>query len=389
MKVKDFYLCIMIGSIREEILSRIRSCIPEFAKDFIALPGFKLYDLEKIVINASGTVSEIFVGADWKSAVEYLPGEGVVIITDNNVYDLYGRHFPGFPVLKIKPGEESKSLKVIEKLSDELLRNGIGRTGFIMAVGGGVVCDLAGFLASVFMRGIRCGYVSTSLLSQVDASTGGKNGVNLGKIKNVIGNFRQPEFVICDTSMLQTLPDKEYLSGLGELIKTGLIGDSSIIDLLENKYQEVISRNNKILSDLVARAVRFKASIVSQDERESSLRRILNFGHTYGHALELYESVKHGFAVASGMKLATLFSQEKGYISKEDSIRIISLLKKYNLLEKYQLPANKMQDLIIHDKKRSGTDIHFVFLESIGKGIVQKIPIGELIDFYRNNITDK
>jgi 3-dehydroquinate synthase len=345
--------------------------------------------LEKIVIKTSGAESSIFVGADWESTWQYLPEDGAVIVTDNNVYDLYGGKFPGFPVLKIIPGEKSKSLKVIEKLSDELLKTGIGRSGFILAVGGGVVCDIAGFLASVFMRGIRCGYISTSLLSQVDASTGGKNGINLGKIKNVIGNFRQPEFVICDTSMLKTLPENEYLSGLAELIKTGLIGDPSIIVSLENRYQEVISRDIEFLSDLVARAVLFKASIVSQDEKESGTRRLLNFGHTYGHAIELHKSVKHGFAVASGMKLATLFSNEKGYISSADSRRIISLLEKYNLLGEYHLPADKMKELVIHDKKRSGTDIHFVFLESIGNGVVRKIPVDEVIEFYRHNKTDK
>ncbi|MCX6302081.1 MAG: 3-dehydroquinate synthase [Bacteroidia bacterium] len=345
--------------------------------------------MEQIVINTPGAVSNIFVGAAWETTWQHLPEDGVVIVTDNNVYDLYRGKFPGFPVLKIIPGEESKSLKVVEKLSDKLLKTGVGRSGFILAIGGGVVCDIAGFLASVFMRGIRCGYISTSLLSQVDASTGGKNGVNLGKIKNVIGNFRQPEFVICDTSMLKTLPEKEYLSGLAELIKTGLIGDPSIIASLENKYQEVISRNNEFLSDLVARAVRFKASIVSQDEKESGARRILNFGHTFGHAIELVESAKHGFAVASGMKLATLFSQEKGYISGAESSRIISLLEKYNLLGEYHLTVDKMRDLVIHDKKRSGTDIHFVFLESIGNGIVRKIPVDEVIEFYRHNNTDK
>jgi len=344
--------------------------------------------LERIVINTSGAVSEILVGAEWKSAWQLVPGEDVVIVTDDNVFELYGGEFPGFPVLKISPGEKSKNLQVIEKLSEEILKTGIGRSGFILAVGGGVVCDIAGFLASVFMRGIRCGYISTSLLSQVDASTGGKNGVNLGKIKNVIGSFRQPEFVICDTSMLKTLPDKEYLSGLAELIKTGLIGDSSIIESLENKYHGIISRDNWILTELVARAVRFKGSVVSEDEKESGIRRILNLGHTFGHAIELQESVKHGFAVAAGIKLAILFSQAKGYLSNDVGMRIISLLEKYNLLEDYRIPVSKMEELVAHDKKRSGTDIHFVFLESIGKGIVKRITIKEAIEFYRHNKTD-
>jgi 3-dehydroquinate synthase len=345
--------------------------------------------LERIVLNTLGSVSEITVGTDWKSAVQSVHPEDVVIITDENVFDLYGSQFPDFPVLKIQPGEQSKNLETIEKLAGDLLKAGITRSGFILAIGGGVVCDITGFLASVFMRGIQFGYISTTLLSQVDASTGGKNGVNLGKVKNVIGSFSQPQFVICDTSMLKTLPEEEYFSGLAELIKTGLIGDVSIIDSLENMHREVVSRDNAALTDLVARSVRYKASIVSRDERESGLRRILNFGHTFGHAIELQQSVKHGFAVAAGMKLATLFSKGKGYINDQESKRIISLLGKFNLLEDYPIPVDVIKDLISHDKKRTGSEIHFVFLESIGKGVVEKITVNEVIEFYRQNITDK
>ena len=248
------------------------------------------------------------VGARWEAVIKLLPEKGVVVITDDNVFDYYGSSFPDFPVIKIRPGEESKQLKIIETLSKKLLKKRIDRSGFLLAVGGGVVSDIAGFLASVYMRGIRCGYVSTSLLSQVDASTGGKNGVNLGGIKNVIGSFKQPEFVICDTTMLRTLSEEEYLSGIAELIKTGLIGDPVIIETLEKNYAGIIKRERNLLTDLVARSIKFKASVVSDDEKENGLRRILNFGHTFGHAIEVHESVKHGFAVASGMELAAAFS---------------------------------------------------------------------------------
>ncbi len=338
--------------------------------------------MEKVLINTSGSVSEITTGADWKESLPLLPANNTVIITDSNVRNIYGREFPPYPVLEIKPGEDSKNLGEIEKLSQQLLHEGIGRSGFILAIGGGVVCDITGFLASVFMRGIRCGYISTSLLSQVDASTGGKNGVNLGNIKNVIGSFRQPEFVICDTSMVQTLPEEEYLSGLAELIKTGFIGDPEIIYLLETNYREIIARDNDMLSVLVTKAVRYKASIVAQDEKESGVRRILNFGHTFGHALELHESLKHGFAVASGMELAAVFSNQKGLINDEETLRITGLLNKYKLLREYNVPVKKMEELVLHDKKRAGNDINFVFLEKTGKGIVRKIPLSEAIDFY-------
>jgi 3-dehydroquinate synthase len=345
--------------------------------------------LEKILITTPDSVSAIMVGARWEAVIKLLPENGVAIITDDNVFDYYGGSFPDFPVIKIRPGEESKQLKIIETLSKKLLKTRIDRSGFILAVGGGVVSDIAGFLASVYMRGIRCGYVSTSLLSQVDASTGGKNGVNLGGIKNVIGNFKQPEFVICDTTMLRTLPEEEYLSGLAELIKTGLIGDPVIIETLEKNYAGIIKRERNLLTDLVARSIKFKASVVSEDERENGLRRILNFGHTFGHAIEVHESVKHGFAVASGMELAAVFSYKKGFIRSKECDRIINLLEKYNLRRSYAVPAEKIEEFILHDKKKSGTDINFVFVEGIGKASVKKLPVREVIDFYRKYKTGK
>lgn len=340
--------------------------------------------MDKIIINTGDSVSGILVGARWEAVIKILPENNVVILTDNNVFKLYGKRFPPFPVLKIKPGETSKQIKTIENLSGKLLDLGIDRSGFVLAIGGGVVCDIAGFLASVYMRGIRCGYVSTTLLSQVDASTGGKNGVNLGEIKNVIGTFRQPEFVICDTTMLRTLPDEEYRSGLAELIKTGFIGDREIIHILENNYPDVVRRDRELLSDLVSRSVKFKADVVARDEKEKDLRRVLNFGHTFGHAIELYESVKHGFAVASGMELAALFSVRKGYLPAADYERIKNLLKRYGLLLKPSIPVDKAEEYILHDKKKSGKDIYFVFLNGIGEAMVEKLPVEEVLGFFSN-----
>jgi len=339
--------------------------------------------LEKIVINTPGTSSEIFVGKNWESVAELLPESGVVIITDDNVKRIYGKKFPQVPVFSVTPGESSKKLAVVENLAEKLLDKGIDRSGFILAVGGGVVCDIAGFLASIYMRGIRCGYVSTSLLSQVDASTGGKNGVNLGGTKNMLGNIRQPEFVICDTEMLLTLSEQEYLSGLAELIKTAVIGDIDLFDLIERSHKDVMVRNVNLLTSLVSKSVNFKASIVSLDEKETGIRRILNFGHTYGHAVEMQMSVKHGFAIATGMELSTEFSFSKGLISVAEKDRIISLLKSFDLIGDHNIPDDQLERLILHDKKKTGLNIHFVFTEGIGKAIVKKVPAIELVDFYK------
>ncbi len=339
--------------------------------------------MEKITIKTPGFRSDILVGEPWEAVSDLLPEKGVVIITDDNVRNLYGRKFPKFPVISVTPGEESKKFKVIESLAGQLLDAGIDRSGIVLGIGGGVVCDIAGFLASIYMRGIRCGYVSTSLLSQVDASTGGKNGVNLGHIKNILGTIRQPEFVICDPAMLQTLPDEEYLSGLAELIKTAIIGDKELFDTIEQSFNEIGARNPELLSRLVARSVRIKGLVVSEDEMEKGLRRILNFGHTFGHAVELQKAVKHGFAVASGMVLATEFSFEKEYISREEKERIITLLKRFRLVEKLDMTDNQMEMYVLHDKKKTGEDINFVFTRGIGKAIVEKVPVKEVLGFYK------
>ncbi|NLV18032.1 MAG: 3-dehydroquinate synthase [Bacteroidetes bacterium] len=340
--------------------------------------------MEKIIITTSDSVSGIVVGGRWQAVVKLLPEKDAVIITDSNIADIYGDDFPDIPVLKIEPGEKSKQFKIIDSLAKKLLKAGIDRSGFILGIGGGVVCDVTGFLASVYMRGIRAGYVSTSLLSQVDASTGGKTGVNAGSVKNVLGTFRQPEFVICDTTMLRTLPDDEYLSGMSELIKTGIIGDRSIIDLLENNTAAIMRRERELLTSLVSKAIRYKASVVAKDEKEAGLRRVLNFGHTFGHAVELFSGVKHGYAVAAGMKMATLYSYRKDYISRKDCERITDLLKRYNLSGDINIPPEKMEKMIVHDKKRTGTEMNFVFIKGIEKPVVEKIPVRELIGFYKD-----
>jgi len=341
--------------------------------------------LEKIVIKTKGAVSEILIGKEWESVGELLPKTGVVIITDNNVHRIFGNRFPDFPVFAVKAGEPSKKMEIIESLAERLIESGIDRTGFILGIGGGVVCDIAGFLASIYMRGIKCAYVSSSLLSQVDASTGGKNGVNLGGIKNILGCFRQPEFVICDPAMIQTLPEDEYFSGLAELIKTAIIGDEKLFEIIESNHERIIKRDRELLSALVTRAVEFKAAVVTKDEEESGLRRILNFGHTYGHAIEAYKSFRHGYAVASGIELAAGFSLSRRLITSPEYERIVALLKVFRLLRRHDIPDDQISHLIRRDKKKTGNDVYFVFIEKIGKAVVTKIPIDEVIDFYRQS----
>lgn len=313
-----------------------------------------------------------------------LPQKNVAIISDDNVYRIYGDRFPDFPVISVTPGEISKRLEVIGNLAEKLLDLGIDRTGFVLGIGGGVVCDVTGFLGSIYMRGIRFGFVSSSLLSQVDASTGGKNGVNLGSVKNVLGIFRQPEFVICDPSLLLTLPEDEYLSGLGELIKTGLLLDAALVNDIEQNYDGIIKRDNNLLTNLIARSVDNKASVVRADEKEAGLRRILNFGHTFGHVIETLAGLKHGFAVAAGMMIASNISVENNLLTKSELERIHNLLLKYNLLQDYKVSVDKFEKYINLDKKKAGDEIYFVMLKKIGEAEIKKFSVKQLVESYRS-----
>jgi 3-dehydroquinate synthase len=352
------------------------------APEFVPLEtNFHL--LEKITIDTTLHKSDILIGEHWTNFRKYLPVANAVIITDNNILKIYGKSFQDFPVLSIIPGEKSKILETINDLAGKLLNLGIDRNGFIIGIGGGVVCDIAGFLASVYMRGIRFGFVSTSLLSQVDASVGGKNGVNVGVVKNILGNFNQPDFVICDPEMLKTLPDEEYLSGLAELIKNGIICDAGLVEVIEQNIEPILKRESLLLKRLITKSIEIKASVVRDDEREKGNRMILNFGHTFGHAIEAKTGQKHGFAVAAGMILAADISVELGYLQPSERERLYFLLDSFHLLKKYNISCEEMEKLISQDKKKTGEAVNFVLLQKTGKAFVQNISVAKLLEYYR------
>jgi 3-dehydroquinate synthase len=322
------------------------------------------------------------IGEKWTSFRKLIPEKNVVIVTDENILRIYGKDFGDYPVLTIKPGEKSKNLDVINDLTGRLLSLGIDRGGYIIGIGGGVVCDISGFLASVYMRGIRFGFVSTSLLSQVDASSGGKNGVNYGTVKNIIGTFNQPQFVICDQEMLKTLPEDEYLSGLAEMIKGGFIGDAGLVEAIENNIQPILDRETSLLTDLITRSVKIKASIVNNDEREKGIRKILNFGHTFGHAIEARTGLNHGFAVAAGMKIAAGISVKMGLLPTEVRDRLLKLLMLFNLLVDYHISFDDVKSYILKDKKKAGNLMNFIILEDTGKAAVNEITAERLLEYY-------
>src|SRR5271155_2621870 len=247
---------------------------------------------------------------------EFLPpGAGkVFIVTTEDVWRLHGDAMAPLAdaVLFFPGGESRKRLSEVEALAEKMIAGGADRSSVVVAFGGGIVTDVAGFLAAVFMRGIPVIQVPTTLLAQVDAAVGGKTGVNLVSGKNLVGSFHQPLVVLIDPDVLRTLPEREYRAGLYEIIKCGVIRDANLFRLLDEATASVLAQESSIVEKIIADAVRIKAEVVSADEREGGLRRILNFGHTVGHALEAetqYSRFLHGEAVAFGMRVATVLAE--------------------------------------------------------------------------------
>ncbi|MBC8440180.1 MAG: 3-dehydroquinate synthase [Deltaproteobacteria bacterium] len=332
-------------------------------------------------INGGFGRSSIYVGERLKNLKNYLPDSQAIIITDENIKKYYQKEFPDVPVITIGTGEGIKTLATIETILKKLIHFSCDRSSFIVGIGGGIVCDIAGFAASTFLRGVKFGFVSTSLLSQVDASVGGKNGVNLDSYKNMIGVFNQPEFVICDIDLLSTLPKKEISNGLAEIVKHALISDADMFNFIEKNYQKALSLDYDTIFRLVTDSVRIKSQVVQKDEKESNERRKLNFGHTIGHAIEKIEKAGHGRAVAMGMAAAAKFSQAKHLINQKDVSRICSLLTDLKLPTALEYNAKEIISAAGKDKKKQGSDLFYIFLEQIGKARVEKISFDEMNTF--------
>jgi len=329
-------------------------------------------------IHGSTGVSTILVGEEIQNLKKYMPAENVVIVTDTNVRHFYQKDFPHYDVITIATGEKIKNLDTVRYIYEKLIELEADRSTFMVGIGGGIVCDITGFVASTFLRGIRFGFVSSTLLSQVDASVGGKNGVNFQGYKNMVGVFSQPEFVMCDLNLLNTLPEKEILCGLAEIVKHAVIEGVDLFKYLEEHYQKALALDVGVIEKLVYDSVVIKSAIVNRDEKEKGERRKLNFGHTFGHAIEKTIGVPHGEAVSAGMVIASELSVKRGYLLAKIAERIKILLQKLKLPTSLQADRKTVLDALRKDKKRRGDHINFVLLEDIGKPFVDQISIKEL-----------
>ena len=324
--------------------------------------------------------SVILIGERLQNLNTYLPVKLPIIITDSNVQKHWGHCFPPGAVITIETGEMIKTLDTVGGIYEQLLELGADRSSFILGIGGGIVCDVAGFVASTYMRGVRFGFVSTTLLSQVDASVGGKNGVNFGGYKNIVGVFRQPEFVICDQQLLQTLPPEEFHSGFAEIVKHGAIADDQLFAYLEQNWVRALAHDPEVIEKVVHESVIIKSTIVDRDATEQGERRKLNFGHTLGHAIEKVLQIPHGEAVSAGMVLASKLSEKNGYVKAEDTARLSSLLEKFNLPVQLDFDRQSVIEAVGKDKKREGQSLKFVLLKRIGEAVVEEISIHDIED---------
>lgn len=342
---------------------------------------------ETVDIAAASGRSRVLIGASLESLAERLDNTPAVIVTDRTVRRLYGRRFPAnAPILVTGRGERRKSLRTVDRLYARLLAAGVDRSTWIIGIGGGVVCDLAGFAASTILRGVPFAFAPTTLLAQADAAVGGKNGVNIRNYKNMAGTVRQPRFVLCDLSVLATLPPSELRNGFAEIVKAAAVADAGLFEFLERNVKGLLHLDPDPTAGALAGAVRVKAAVVGRDEEDRGERRILNFGHTIGHALEKVERIPHGLAVSAGMSLAAEISVRRGILAEDEARRLRRLLAAFGLPARLgrRMKAAKVLDAVYHDKKRTGGTIDFVLLRSIGRAVVEPIRTGELEEIFRD-----
>ncbi len=338
--------------------------------------------MQTIIVQGGTGRSRIAVGEKLANLKAYLPAGRCVVITDERVAALYGDRFPPGERIVIGCGEGIKTLETVSDIYRRLIDLSADRGTFIVGIGGGIVGDVAGFAASTFMRGLRFGFVATTLLAQVDASVGGKNGVNYAGYKNMVGVFNQPEFVIADIDLLGTLPAAELACGLAEIVKHACIADAAYFDDIETYGHAAAQMDREVLLRLVAESVRIKTDVVNRDEREAGERRILNFGHTFGHAFEKTLRLSHGAAVALGMVAAAELSRDEGLLGRDEVRRIAELLRRLNLPTAAEYDPNAMVDALHKDKKRHSAHLHMVLLDRIGHAVVRPMPLARIEQWF-------
>ena len=325
--------------------------------------------------------TSIFFNENFSNINNYLNDvdqNNIFYLVDNKVFELHKKLFQSNKnTLLIKSTEDSKSIKNVSTLIEKILKLGGNKKSYIIGIGGGIVCDITGFIASIFMRGVRFAYVPTTLLSITDAALGGKNGVNFNSIKNLVGTINEPNFVLVDLCFLDSLKKNEFNNGFAEIIKHACIASAKLFKKLE---KSLISYESIDLSEILKESILIKLKIVSEDINDLTYRKILNFGHTFGHAIEAKYKFSHGNSVSLGMIYACQISNKLGYLSNEKVNRVKNLLNKFGLpVDVSKINVSEILHLIQKDKKAKYNNIDFIVLRDIGRAEILNIKISDLI----------
>ena len=332
--------------------------------------------MKKLSYTFLNKTTRFYFDADFSFLEKLVNKDNAILITDDNIFRAHKKKFNGWNAIILNPGEEYKVQSTVDEVIEQLIAFEADRKTFLVGVGGGVVTDLTGYIAAVYMRGLPFGFIPTSVLSMVDAAIGGKNGIDVGLYKNIVGTIRQPEFLLYDFSFLKSLPQSEWINGFAEIIKHSCIKDAKLFRQLETKKLKDFRKDLKGLSVLVQKNVRIKASVVQEDEFEKGERRLLNFGHTLGHAIENIYELSHGQAISIGMTAASRISEQLNGFKESD--RVMYLLDQYGLPTLAEFDKKKAMEVLKMDKKTVSGTMNYVLLEKIGKGTVQEIPLQQL-----------
>jgi 3-dehydroquinate synthase len=313
----------------------------------------------------SSSTGNYFFNADFSYLGQLVSKDNGIIVTDENVFSKHQKKFKGWKSIVIKAGEQYKVQATVDDIIQQLIDLGADRNTTLIGVGGGVITDITGYVASVYMRGIAFGFVPSSILAMVDASIGGKNGIDVGLYKNMVGVIRQPAFLLYDLSLLTSLPKDEWINGFAEIVKHACIKDAPMFALLEQNKLGYFQKDLANLSKLIQRNALLKTKVVVADEFESGERKLLNFGHTLGHAIENLYQIPHGHAVSIGMGVACKMSASQ--VGFKDTDRVVKVLKAYGLPPQFEFDKPEALRILKTDKKRHNQSINYILLKKIGK----------------------
>lgn len=332
--------------------------------------------MNKVQYTFSGKTTTWYLDGDFSYLEKLVGKENAVLVTDEHLFAAHQKRFGGWNTIVINAGEQYKVQATVDSIIEQLIDLGADRKTVLVGVGGGVVTDITGYVAAIYMRGLSFGFVPTSILAMVDASIGGKNGIDVGVYKNMVGTIRQPQFLLYDYSLLKSLPKEEWVGGFAEIIKHAAIKDAALFRELEKNKLTTYQRDKVLLAKLVRRNVAIKSAVVEKDEFEQGERRLLNFGHTLGHAIENVYELSHGQAISIGMVAACMISEE--FTSFRETGRVIDVLKRYGLPTLAEFDPKEVMEVLRRDKKKVKDTMNYVMLNKVGVGVVKAIPLVEL-----------